>query len=350
MHRPNLTRRIAALRHAYTGETDATLIPAAQAAACGFSPQQRDLVSSILDGDWGARLLGHPEPIIDTAIRSPVLLDTTVHPQHELDAAVLLALGRAHTYYGHSRALPQRTLCRMVRPTRDELVLALFPQTLATVLAELLPHERDGQLLGLAGLRLRLHRRHAELYLADADPTVRVAVSNTSFRQAAAAMAFATAHTGCATTPHDEPAPLSELEELAIGLGRVPGPIALASALLRRAGLFADADWVAIEAVGSNCLRIDWYGGPTPAHVAALLTHPVAGLPENHFNTVTTPDGTIALTCRDFDGAVSLRQRTGTAPHPHMTAAWAAYRNVMTASNPDSLATPSSHARQRTWA
>ena len=332
--RPTLAKRIAELRRVYTGESDSTLIPAAQAALAALDTAHRGDVMDILDSDFGARLLGDPNPTVGPVIRSAVLLDTAVYRQQELETALLLALGRVHTYHGHGSALPQRVVCRMVCPTATGLILQMSTQTLAVLLAELLPRDHDGHLVGLAGLRWRLHRRHLELVLADADPTVHVAVASTSYRQFAAALAFATTAGGFAADPHDAPAPLSELEQVAIALDRSPGPVALASALLRRFGLFRMASWISIEPIGSTCLRIAWAGGSTPAQVAAMLTHPVAGLPDDQFSATSHPDGTIILSCAGLGGTVSLRQHAASLPRPNTASAWTAFHQMITAPNP----------------
>jgi hypothetical protein len=234
----------------------------------------------------------------------------------------------------------------MVRPTADGLILHISTQTLAVLLTELLPRDHDGHLMGLAGLRYRLHRRHLELVLADAEPTVHVAVASTSYRQFAAALAFATTASEFAADPRDEPAPLSELEQAAIALDRSPGPVALASSLLRRFGLFRTASWISIEPIGSTCLRIDWAGGSTPAQVAAMLTHPIAGLPDDRFSATTTPDNTIILSCAGLGGTVSLRQHAASLPRPNSASAWTAFHQTITAPNPTNTARTTSDAKQ----
>ena len=59
---------------------------------------QRLHVMSILENDFGARLLGDPAPAVDPAIRSAVLPDTAVPHQRELETVVLMALGRVHGF------------------------------------------------------------------------------------------------------------------------------------------------------------------------------------------------------------------------------------------------------------
>ena len=333
-HRPTLLTSVAELRRAYTGETDSTLLPAARAALAALDPDQRSHVESIIYSDFGARLLGDPGPTVDPAIRSAVLLDTAVHRQQELETAILLALGRVHTYRGHGTGVSQRALCPIVRPTSDGLTLHLSPQTLGAVLAELLPRETDGHLVGVSGLRFRLLRRHVDLFLADSESDVRVSISSTTYREFAAALAFATTVNGVTQDPRDEPSPLSELEQMTITHDRIPGLLELASPLLRRFGLFQQPDWISLEPIGSTCLRIDWAGGSTPAHVAAMLTHPIAGLRDDRFRATTLPDRTIILGCEGIGGVISLRQHVTNPVPPNVTIAWTAFHKVISAPNP----------------
>ncbi|GAA3436948.1 hypothetical protein [Kutzneria kofuensis] len=333
MPRPSLHTRIAQLRRAYTGESDSALLPAARAAVEATLPR-REEVLHILDSDFGSRLLGASGPVAHPEIRAAVLPDATAEYQREVETAVLLALGRVHAYHCPDSGTGQRAGCAMVRPALDQLALSLSPQALAAMLVELLPREAGGPLAGVARVRLRLLRRHVELYLADAGPEVAVSVSNTSYRQCAAALAFVTAITGHSVQPHEEPRPLSEREQHAITLGRTPVPVALASAVLRRFGLFRRADWVGIEPVGATCLRIDWAGGHAPAYVAAMLAHPIAGLPCDRFSASTSPDGTIILICAGLGGVVSLRQHAVPPAHPSTSAAWTAFHEVLNAPNP----------------
>ena len=344
--RLSLHRRTAELRRTYTGENNSTLMPATHAILGELSATDRVNMKTLLDSDFGARLLGEPEPIVDPAIRASVLPDATTHRQRELEAAMLLALGRVHSYRSHDQGFPLRALCRRVHPALDGLALTLSLHTLAAVLAEILPREDNGDLRGLAGLRFGLHHRHVQLYLADADPHATVLVPATSHRQFAAALAFATAVTGSTAHPTDEPAPLSEAEQLAITLGAARGPVALESAVLRRFGLFREADWTAIDVVGATCLRIDWAGGPTPALVAQQLTHPIAGLPDDVFSTTSLPDGTILLGCAGLGGVISLRRHSATPGQPHTDMAWKAFTSVINGSNP--TVTPTTLRREGT--
>jgi hypothetical protein len=325
----SLHRTTAALRRTYTGEDNSTAMAATQGIMGELSAADRENVKRLLNSDFGARLLGAPEPIADAVIRAAVLPDAATHRQRELEAAMLLALGRVHTYRSHDQGLPRRAPCRRVHPGHDGLALTLSPHTLAAVLAEILPWEDDGDLRGFAGLRFRLHHRHVELYLADTDPQATVLVASISQREFAAALAFTTVVTGSTAHPTDEPAPLSEAEQLAITLGTARGPVALESAVLRRFGLFREADWTAIDLVGAMCLRIDWAGGPTPALVAQQLTHPIAGLPDDVFTATSLPDGTIVLGCAGLGGVISLRRHKATPEQPRTDTAWKAFTSVI---------------------
>jgi hypothetical protein len=341
--RLSLHRTTTALRRTYTGEHNSTAMPATHAILCELSAADRENIKTLLESDFGARLLGTPELIADAVIRAAVLPDAATHRQHELEGALLLALGRVHTYHSHDQGLPRRALCRRVHPRHDGLTLTLSPHTLAAVLAEILPREDDGDLRGLAGLRFRLHHRHVELYLADADPQVTVLVGSISQREFAAALAFTTVVTGSTVHPTDEPAPLSEAEQLAITLGTTHGPIALQSAVLRRFGLFREADWTAIDLVGTTCLRIDWAAGPTPALVAQHLTHPIAGLPDDVFTATSLPDGTILLGCAGLGGVISLRRHTATPEQPRTDMAWQAFTSALNRSKPTAPPTTRRH-------
>ena len=337
MNHLSLTTSIAELRRAYTGEANTTLVPTAKRILARLGQSQLTQLSSIVNGDSGGfsgRLLGRASPTVDHKIRSAVLRDATTRAQSELETAVLLAIGRIHSHRRFDRYLPHSELFRWVRPDESELVLNLAPQALAAVLAELVPREHDGRLIGVAGLRIRESRRQIELYLADTSPEAVVLVSNISHRQLAAALAFSGVAAGSPISPGEHPRRLSEIEALFAASGRVPGPIDLGSAVLRRLGMLGQADRIAIETVGS-CLRLDWTGGATPASIAMLLTHPVSGLPDDTFTTTMTPDGTIILTCAGLHGSIALRRSIPATPPrdsgPTIADAWRTFDEAMAA-------------------
>ncbi len=337
MHHPSLATSIAELRRAYTGEANNTLMPTVQRILAGLGHSQLTQLSSVVNGKAGGfngRLLGRSSPTVDHKIRSTVLPDASTEAQRELETALLVAIGRIHAYWPLDNDRPHRDVFSWVRPDESELVVSLAPQALAAVLAELTPREHDGRLHGLAGLRIRESRKQVELYLADTQPEAVVFVSNISHRQLAAALTLSRTLTGCPTCPDEHPHRLSEMEALFAASGRVPGPARLASAVLRRLGMLGQADRIAIETVGS-CLRLDWTGGPTPASVATLLTHPVTGLPDDTFTTTMPPDGTIILTCAGLHGSIALRRSVPAVPRrsngPSIADAWQTFDETMSA-------------------
>jgi hypothetical protein len=328
---------VAELRSALTGEPATRLVPATQGALANLNQSQQaqlaDVVSEGISG-FNGRLLGVASPTVDHMIRSAVLPDATTTAQRELETAVLLAVGRAHNYRRPDSDGPRATLCKWVRPRDSELVLMLTPQAQTAVLAELVPREHDGRLVGLAGLRLRQHHGHAELFLADANQQAMVRVPRISHRQLAAALAFSGVTAGSLAWPSTLPSALSDIEALFAAAGRVAGPTALGSALLRRLGVLGNAERIAIETVGS-CLRLDWTGGASAAWVATLLTHPVAGVPDDTFTTTMPPDGTIIVACDGLRGSLALRRSEPAEPKLGdgltIMDAWRAFDEVMVA-------------------
>jgi hypothetical protein len=330
--------RIIDLRRACTADRGLGVSPTTHRLLAKLSPYQLEQLTDVVTcdtHDFGGRLLGRPTPTVSHEIRSAALPDATTPAQQELETALLHAIGNLGRYQRLESPLPHNEACKRVRPDDSEIVLNLTPPALAAVLAELLPHEHDGQLFGLAGLRLRQSRRQVELYLADTTPEASVFISNITQHQLAAALAFSSIATGSPTAPSGPAQPLSDLEMLTAASGRAPGPTALGSAVFRRLGVFRNAERVAIATIGS-CLRIDWTGGDTPASIATLLTHPVVGVPNDTFTTTMTPDGTILLTCADLHGSIALRQSIPTArlhSGPAIVDAWQTFEK-MTAAPP----------------
>jgi hypothetical protein len=214
------------------------------------------------------------------------------------------------------------------------------------VLAELVPREHDGRLVGL---RLRQNHGHAELVLTDTNPQAVIRIPRISQRQLAAALAFSGVTAGSPAWPGGLLPALSDIETLFAAAGRVAGgPTALGSAMLRRLGVLGDVERIAIDAVGS-CLRLDWTGGVSAGRVATLLTHPVAGLPDEMFTTTMPADGTIILSCGGLRGSIALRrsERAGPKLGDGLTIvdAWRAFDEV-TVAPPDLTAVPPTGAPQ----
>jgi hypothetical protein len=75
--------------------------------------------------------------------------------------------------------------------------------------------------------------------------------------------------------------------------------------VLRRLGLFRQADRLTVDAIGVHGLRIDWTGGQSPAYVMAMLTDPLTGLLDEDATVVTA-----AVSPDDMDKAAALGSRS----------------------------------------
>lgn len=344
-HRLSLVRRTANLRRIYTGETDSTLLPIITQGLGTFSTDERATISEVLDHGYETRLLGeNPFPAVDQRFRDALLADATDAVQQQLEAGILFALGQIAPYHWpKTDVLAPMPVCRVVRPipAAGETVLHLQAGMLAPMMAVLAPHVVDGRLHGLAGLRATVHRRHVQLHLADGGPTRLVALSNKSFRQWAASLAFAAEVIGPGQLPVVD-GRLTVKERHVIRAGRVPGPVALASALLRRLRVLGDTFWLTVRDDGPNGLRLDWAGGRSAAQVATALVHPLTGLAGERFYVTRVADGSVTIivtgTSGEPTGKLTLHQVPLTATPPFtrvdVSAAWTEFKRVMTAPNP----------------
>ncbi|MFC0433365.1 hypothetical protein [Kutzneria buriramensis] len=345
-HRLSLVRRAANLRQSYTGETDSTLLPAIVEGIQTLSPGERATLAEVLDHGYETRLLGeNPFPTLDRRFRDVLVPDATDAVQQQLEAGILFALGQIAPYcWPESEVVAPMPVCRMVRPVRavGETILHLSAATLAPMLAVLAPHVVDGQVRGLAGLRATLHRRHIQLHLADGGPTRTVSLSNTSYRQWVAALAFTEEVIGHGQLPAGA-CGVTAAERGAIRAGRVPSPVALASALLRRLRVLGDTFWLTVRHDGPDGMRLDWAGGRSAAQVAAALAHPLAGLAGERFYVTHVADGSVTMImtgdCGEPTAKVTLHQAPLTMAPPFtrvdMSAAWTEFRRVMTAPHPE---------------
>ncbi|MFI9382085.1 hypothetical protein [Kutzneria sp. NPDC052558] len=292
-HRLSLTRRLAALRRPYTGETDSTLLPAVGRALKTLSGDERARMHEILNEGYETRLLGESSiPAVNHRFREALLPDTTDTVQQQLEAGILFALGQTAPYrWPATEVASPMPLSRIVEPglAPDETILHLCHGVLAPMMAALTPRVVDGSLQGLAGLRATVKRRQVQLHLADAGPTRKVALSNTGIRHWVAALAFTRKVIGSEQLP-DLERRLNWAERSAIRTGcRVPVPAALASGVLRRLPILGSTYWLTVRPDGPEGLRLDWAGGRSPAKVAAALVHPLAGLAGGRFHV--TPMG-----------------------------------------------------------
>ncbi|WP_345027873.1 hypothetical protein [Kutzneria kofuensis] len=344
-----MTRRVGDLRRTYTGETDSTLRATVTAGMTALTPPDRATILTTLNSGYETRLLGeNPGPPVEEHIRRTVLADTTDPAQQQLEAGILLALGQIGPYQWPATAVvAPMPVCFMVRPVLDDThhtahtVLHLRPATATPMITTLLPRIVDDHVHGLPGLRVRLCRRHVELYLIDSGEDVSVSLASTSYRQWAAMLAFARTLTG----RHWQPAfqdPLTTPEQTAIAAGRVPGPVPVASALLRRLRVLGDTVWLTIRVDGPTGLRVQWAGGRTAAQVAAALVHPLTGVPGERFTATRDTDDSVTVTVWETTpeptATVNLRQASLTAPPPFTridaTDAWEAFDHALALPHP----------------
>jgi hypothetical protein len=344
-HRLSLVRRTADLRRRYTGETDSSLLPVVVNGIQKLTADERTILHEILDSGYETRLLGEdPVPQASQRFQDTVLPDTSDPLQQQLEAGLVYALGLTAPYtWPETDVVATMPVGRMFRPGRGdtETTLHLPASSLAPMMALLVPRLVDGRLYGLAGLRATMHRRHVELHLADGGSTRTVALAKTSFRQWAATLAFAKQIAGLdALTDLDSS--LNTAEQAVIGVGRVPGPAALGSALLRRLRLLGDTFWLTIRPDGPNGVRLDWAGGRSAVQVAAALVHPLAGLRGERFFVTRLADGSVTVIITTAAGEPTakllLRQAPLTESPPFIpmdaSEAWSAFRRVMDMDKP----------------
>jgi hypothetical protein len=349
-HRLSLVRRLADLRRLYTGETDSSVHPQMAYAGKLLDADERLLLVRALDRNYTGRLLGDDTTApLPPDVRAAVLPDAGSSRQRELEADVLLAASRAANYLHPLPELAKQLnlrpgrMVRMVRSQPDDLILHLERAVLGPLLLELLPRiTAEGTLAGVPGLRALLYRRHVVLY--SFDTAAQVTLANVSYRQWAAALAFAeAAHVGPESDPlrwlGNDPTPLAEPELAAIlDRPRAGGLVRLASSVLRRVGLFGAAKELRVYEAQPDTLYVQWHGGPTAARVATLLVHPVTGLPGNKFFVVPQAE---YVTVHSLDDGLSvvLQQLQGddtpvAPPTPEVVAMWKAWDERMWQPNP----------------
>lgn len=346
-HRLSLVRRLALLRRMYTGETDSTLLPAITSGLQQLSQDDRAQLHEILDHDNVGRLFGDDElPAPPARVRQAMLADAPTEGQRELESGILTAAGRAVNYL-HLRTpadlLRPARVFRMVRPHAHEMVLHLEGGALGPLLAELMPRATEHELLGVPGLRARLHRRHVELHLVD-DVSATVHLSNVSYRQWTAALAFveSVVDLGELRWLGNDPTPLTDAERFALDTRhRSPGPAGLNSSLLRRARIFGDSLWLTPWSRGCETTHVEWTPPSSLGRVARLLLHPVFGLPGDGHHV------------RYFDDAgltVTDPHSPRCAMHPASTPPVLALRPAPVPDGPIELSSPGWRAAAAPWA
>lgn len=255
---PSPVRQAAELRRFCTGEVAGTPQSDIARRLRSLPPGERAALDDVLSRGHELGLLAEePGPAVDPRLREVLLPDAVDVGQQQLEAGILFALGKvAPLHWPVTGEVYGRVpVCHVVRPmlATEATNLHLPAETLATMMTMLLPRVVDGSVRGLAGLRARVRRRAVHLHLAES-PAPGVVLSNTPLRHWAAALAFAEQVAG----PTDPLADgLTAAERKVIEDGRVPGPLALASALLRRLRALGDTYWLTVRADGPTGIRVD---------------------------------------------------------------------------------------------
>ncbi|WP_148309405.1 hypothetical protein [Kutzneria albida] len=238
------------MRRFYTGEPQSAVMrPIIQARETMDTDDRRWLLD-VLHGHEST-----PRP----RVRDMLLPDACDASQRRLEAEVLAAVAD----------LSAVSVFRMVRPEPDALWLHVNTDVLPALLARVLPRVTADGVAGIAGVRMRQHRRHIELH----EPlgSARVLLAGVSQGQQTAALSY----------PRSLPGePLWDRKgttsaEAAVCTPTHAWPVALASGVLRRVWLFTELPRVVWTA--GTC-SVEWLGGwPIPQMVKALR-HPVFGL------------------------------------------------------------------------
>jgi hypothetical protein len=279
MARTSLTDQLVDLRGRYTGETPSQCAPAVRAVTAALSVAQRSLLVDVLRG--------RPRAVPADLCRL-LLPDAATHAQRELEAGLLLAVSQA------AGPLALRPPVDVSRPAhalwsvepeqapRHTITLHVHDHALGPLLLGLLPRLARDRVEGLPGLRYRHHARCAELWLVGTDArAVLAGVSRRSWDAAVTLAEDLLAQRG--VRPRwlwqRRPDRLSAEECAQIDEhGRVPGPVRLGSAMLRRGALFRSAAWVTAWASDDTWL-VEWPGGPSLPEAVTALLHPIVGLP-----------------------------------------------------------------------
>ncbi|MEV8609469.1 hypothetical protein AB0383_16310 [Amycolatopsis sp. NPDC051373] len=280
-------------RRTRTGESFQKAKDQLIAGASGLSADERSDLRTLATATMMPAPFG-PEVDVPPAVRNAALPDAATNAQIELESGVLDAVTRAvnhlHTHPEGGLTRPAVVL-QSVTPLRDRLQIRVDPIAVAPLLYEILPSEFEGEVSGVKGLRVRLHRRSMELFLIDFPDAV-VELVGTARQAWHAAEAYR------AVRNRDElatdvrlyraaPDTLTQVETQALdSYGRAFGPAEVASGLLRRIALLRDALWIRTWPTGCAHFNVEWPGdNPRRSEAALALADPLFGLPGAEIET-----------------------------------------------------------------
>jgi hypothetical protein len=235
----------------------------------------------------------NPAPSMNDVRLKVLLPEASAPAQQDLEARLLMAAsGACRSLYGrHPFTYPFRYIC----PKTDGLDVVPLPQALAEFAFEFLPRQYDdGEIGGVPGLRAFASRRG--IILRTLGPSGRLTgaqvllkgVSRRSWREA-----VATAN----AQPLDGPATMSFAHERDLTHAEhqfmrryqvVNGPIALASAMLRRLHILRSACWIHVW-TADRAFKVEWCHGPDLRETSRLLIRPPAGIRDPQ-TTLQEPD------------------------------------------------------------
>lgn len=246
---------------------------------------------------------GEPHQLALRALRElhgtqQVVPDATSVHQRLLETALLLAIRDAQpnfslkdtSYNGHQ-------VFHMVNPRPNGLTIELFEDVVVRFIRALIPPVNPGDsFYGVPGLRVVPTRQHLLVYLLDEEDRLtdaRVIIRNIAGQnwEHIWQKAQVTEYEDGSVDLQLKYSPLlSPGEQAMLDLyRRDAGPIALGSAMLRRAGLLASAFALDVwSGNGGQYLNVEVHDGPSIYDLLNALQHPQAGVTHGQFTVDTT--------------------------------------------------------------
>lgn len=281
-------------RRVATGESHQEAVSALQRTVAGLSPANWEKGAG-----WLVPPARETVEYLDV-LREAALPAATHFAQAELEAGILEA---ASDSINHLHNRPTASLLRQARviaavsPLPEKLMLHVVPHALGPLITELIPTRFDDapgtdEVHGVPGLRYAIGRRHVRLYLVDHPKTTRVDLLNVTRTQWKAALAYRAAFRrdpvgACLAARH--PHSLAPEENMHLAhYRRVYGPAELASAVLRRIGLFREALWLKVWPDGPDHLHVEWPGDtPTRRAISMHLADGPTAIPNAILHSFT---------------------------------------------------------------
>lgn len=210
------------------------------------------------------------------------LMPEAADGQHELEAALLVAISRASKYVAQDRGVGRiEPIVRQVRLATHALWLEVVDDAVERLLEAALPSLVDSALTGIPGLRPRPTKDHLDLVLIgrpdDNAGTVRLqGVDQARWRSAARRLNREFGAECSVWMTHPNECSAAEQQTLR---GTTSLPTELMSAVLRRYPLWRRAAWLD-SAVEGEALRMRWEDGHADTVVTEILARSASCIPE----------------------------------------------------------------------